>query len=421
MGSYLRGRRRALVVFLLLAAAAIPATGSATSNSLPPNQLPMAATFGSVHMVGFQQYGTQPTTAADFSRIASMDDMVVAQPLVMSKIGPTLKADNPNITLLVYENAMYSGSNDPASMPESWYLHTSGGKRIVSTTGGGTMMNPRSTAPFTDANGTYNGWADYLAHSCARHQTSITSGCYLDMLGPGGIRPTYNVGGAVPIDPNTGQVFDPAAYEAMTGSIADITRGALPAGTTVIGNGYLNGHAYYLRSSATLNNFTDSSQAQGWMTHVASQISVPQWQRTVQMVIDNGAAGSSMIVHGECGCTTDTEIDATRQFDLATYLLANTGHAFFDFTSGTYPDIHAWQHWSPLYGLNLGTPTQTLPTVGGYFVDGVYQRGYTGGLVLVNPGTAAVTVPLNQTYHTLAGAAVTSVRVGAHSAQILTN
>lgn len=406
---------------MLLGAAAIPATSTATSNSAPPRQLPIVSTFGRIHMVGFQEYGAQPSTAADFARIASMDDMVIAQPLVIDRIGPTLKADNPNITLLVYENGMYSGTNDPANMPASWYLHTASGKKLVSHTGGGTLMNPRSTAAFTDANGTYDGWPDYVAKTCARHQLSFTSGCYVDMLGPSGIRPLYNLGGAVPLDPATGRLFDPATYESLTGSIADITRAALPAGATVIGNGYLNGHAYYMRSTATLNGYTDAAQAQGWLTHVASQISVPAWQRTVQMVIDNGAAGSSMIVHSDCGCTNSAQTDASRVFDLATYLLANTGHAFFDFTSGTSPNVHAWQHYSSLYGLNLGSPTQTLPTVADYLLDGVYQRAYSGGRVLVNPGTTAITVSLNGTYYTLGGTAVRSIRVAAHSAQILTD
>ena len=186
--------------------------------------------------------------------------------------------------LLVYENGMYSGENDPTNLPESWYLHTAAGKRIVSNVGQGKLMNPQSTAPYTDANGTYNGWSDYIGQSCARQQTTYTAGCFLDLLGPAGIRPEYNVGGAVPVDPQTHTLFTPLDYESMTGSVADAARAALPAGATVTGNGYVNGHAYYLKASNTLNNYTDAAEAQAWLNRPAIQITASQWLRGVQMV-----------------------------------------------------------------------------------------------------------------------------------------
>ena len=61
----------------------------------------------------------------------------------------------------------------------------------------------------------------------------------------------------------------------MTGSMANVTRAALPAGATVIGNGYLNGNAYFLHASSTLNAYTDAAEAQGWITRDSTRITVP--------------------------------------------------------------------------------------------------------------------------------------------------
>jgi hypothetical protein len=228
----------------------------------------------------------------------------------------------------------------------------------------------------------------------------------------------HNLNGRSPIDPRTHKPFAYKAYMAMTGSIANITRAALRSGATVIGNGYLNGNAYFFHATSTLNSYTDAAEAQGWINRDSSRISLPEWQRIVQMVIDNRRAGSWMLVRAHCECPSPAPASVNRIFDLATYLLANTGHAFYDFTAGK-GTIHAWQQWVPLYDLNLGTPTQTYATAGQYFRKGVYQRAYHGGLVLVNPGTKSVRVALSHAYHTLGGDTTTAVTVAAHGAIIL--
>lgn len=64
--------------------------------------------------------------------------------------------------------------------------------------------------------------------------------------------------------------------------------------------------------------------------------------------------------------------------------------------------------------MNIGDP------IGPYAkVDGVYQRGFTNGKVLVNPGTAAVTVPLGGSYVTLDGSVVTSLTLQPHTGDVL--
>ena len=341
----------------------------------------MAATYNGIHMVAFQLTGVMPTTAAQIQALADLNDIVILQPRYMKLIGATLKADNPNLTLLVYENGMYSGQGDPTNLPASWYLHTAGGTRVLSNSEHNALMNPQSTATYTDANGTYNGWSDDVAQMCVLHQLSYVSGCFLDLLGPAGIRAQYNVGGGVPINPRTTQAFTALDYESMTGSVADVVRSATPTGAIVAGNGLNNGHAYYYMSSNTLNNYTDATEAEGWMNRAPSNYTTTQWLRTVQMVIDNGAAGSGALLQSSCECATTADDDAARTFDMATYLIANTGHAYFDYVGGPQSNIRRWQADSNLYHLNLGSPTQTYASAGQYLINGVYQRAYTGGLV----------------------------------------
>lgn len=400
-----------VVMAIALAITAGPSSASSDGPSLPPGD-----TFGGIHMVAFQNQGDQPTTAAQFQLIARSDDMVVAGPYAMGKIAPQLKADNPSILLLVYENGMYSTKTDPGNLPESWFLHTATGQRVQSKAQGNWLMNPLSTTPFSTNGVTYDGWSDYVAKECARDQTALTSGCYLDMLGPGPLRSSYNVGGVVPVDPRTGKAFDPVIYEQLTGSVADVVRPDLPTADTLIGNGYSTGMAYYQRGTWQLNDYTDSAQAQTWLGNDDLTQSFKQWHRSVQMITDNGLAGSSMIVH--YGPTGTSNLDPQLTFAVASYLLGNTGHAYFDYMAN---GLHTWESWSPLYDLQLGTPLQTAPSIDDYLIGGVYQRAYTGGIVLVNPNSGSATVNLGARYTTASGSAVTSLTVAGHSAAILTN
>jgi hypothetical protein len=400
-----------------LAAAAltmVAITATAGAQTLSPT-LPGPSTFGKIQMVDIQTFRDRPTTLAQYELLAKSTEMVVGHPATLASEAPTLKSLNPSIKLLVYENGMMSTPADPSNFPESWYLHDSAGNRVVSKSYGNALMNPLSTAPFTNGGTTYDGWSQYVTTECERDQRSYTSGCYLDVLGPARLAGIRNANGDVPIDPRTGQPFVPSAYEDMAGSVADAVRNAMPAGTTIIGNGYASGGGYYFMDTSELNHYLDSGQAQGWMAGSDQTLSLPRWQRSVQMIMDSGNAGASMIVTYDAESTTN--LGGQRAFALASYLLGNTGHAYFDFMQGAH--THSWENWSALYDVNLGTPTENADTVAGYLTGSVYERTYTNGIVVVNPGPGAASVQLPGTYTTIAGASVTSITLNGHSAMIL--
>ena len=80
------------------------------------------------------------------------------------------------------------------------------------------------------------------------------------------------------------------------------------------------------------------------------------------------------------------------------------------------------QSWSNLHrdqrqrivALALGTPSAKYAKA-----DGVYQRPYTAGKVLVNPTGSTYKVSLGATYVDLAGTRVTAVTLGPNSGKVL--
>jgi hypothetical protein len=70
--------------------------------------------------------------------------------------------------------------------------------------------------------------------------------------------------------------------------------------------------------------------------------------------------------------------------------------------------------WNPTWTASVGTPTGPKARVGD-----AWRRTYTDGIVVVNPSTSTVTVPLGGTYRTDEGAAVTSVTLSPATGAVL--
>jgi hypothetical protein len=348
--------------------------------------------------------------------IAQHDSVVVARPRKMRRIGSTLKSLNSSLILAVYENGMYSTRSDPGNLPSSWYLRDSSGAQIhPARHPANTLMNPLSTAPFSYQGHTYRGWAAYVAGRCVADQTPETSGCYLDMLGISPLNRGWNEGGVTPVNPSNGRPFTPGGFERGDLRVAAAVRSALPSSSLVFANGYSDGTPYATATNA-LNGQVSAGEAQTWLSRDALDLTPQEWAADVQMVMSSGRSGSSMMVRYQCNCT-GYSVNAQRVYALATYLLANTGKAFFDFE---YNGTKDFESWSSLYDLNLGHPLQTEGTVSGYLKGGAYQRAYSGGLVVVNPAGSPVTVRLSKAYRDLSGRSVRSVTLSPRSASILT-
>ncbi|MDY6834825.1 MAG: hypothetical protein SVY53_08535 [Chloroflexota bacterium] len=108
-------------------------------------------------------------------------------------------------------------------------------------------------------------------------------------------------------------------------------------------------------------------------------------------------------------------------YNAASFLMGKSGTKDFLYSGpqATYAlsefkaDYERFKH---IYTAPIGSPLD-----GKYKADGVWQRDYSEGRVLVNPTTNTYTIDLGGTYATVDGAMVSSVTLGANGAEILLN
>jgi hypothetical protein len=129
------------------------------------------------------------------------------------------------------------------------------------------------------------------------------------------------------------------------------------------------------------------------------------------MLVSAGANGRTLLCLTKAWSKgTMDKKDAVHKYALGTFLLGTNGRSYFSFLY----DKNTGRS-SSLWDIPIGAPS------GKYFSgSSVYQRVYTNGLVLVNPGDSGRSVNLSRRYVTTGGSLVTSVSLAAHTASILT-
>jgi PKD repeat protein len=163
-----------------------------------------------------------------------------------------------------------------------------------------------------------------------------------------------------------------------------------------------------------------------------SYFDLSDWELQMNRVLGLVNAGKIVIAQSYPVSTSVPE----RLFILGCYLLIKGGNTYINMDIGTKPE------WFPEYGIDLGAPTDALPTdISGLYnsAKGVYIRNYENGHVYVNPTTTAVSVPLGTSHKkvipsgggfvpsngtapgTITYQSVTSISVPAHGAVIVLN
>jgi hypothetical protein len=350
--------------------------------------------------------GAGAVTLAQAVAAAKTFGVIVAHPKVYKPYLGAMKAANPDLQLFVYQKGIFTYDAD---LPEDAYSHDVDGKRVEGIRFPGTfMMNPASP--------------HVLAYQVNRSrnllETSGYDGVFLDTLGPGPLSLDYV--SSLPVNPATNELWTPRDWVGATSKLA---AGVVTAiGKPVLGNGLRDGPSYWdpnIDTRRLLQTGMSGGMAEGWLRIATDPIgaypSEAIWKQSVDAVVDAGALGASF-----CSVTkvwangSQAQKDAWYKFALASFLLANDGTAYFSFsyTRGDATVDYPWNH------LSLGAPTSAF---GAYAkVDGVYQRRFSAGRVLVNPTTGTFTVALGATYYTIDGAPVTSVTLTPESAEILT-
>lgn len=105
--------------------------------------------------------------------------------------------------------------------------------------------------------------------------------------------------------------------------------------------------------------------------------SVTDWKRDVDMLVDAGADGRTLLVVTKAWASgTQAQKDRWHRYALGTFLLGTNGRSYFLFLYDKNT-ARASSYWV----VDLGSPGGSYA-----YLQGVYQRTFAKGKVLVNPG-----------------------------------
>jgi hypothetical protein len=348
--------------------------------------------------------GTAPVDPEQALKDATHFDLLISHAPAYADSALAMKQANPRLMLYVYMNATFTSKRD---LPETNYLHDADGNRIYPYEWPFTfLLDPRSPEVLT-----YK-----LNRTRYAMNVSHADGLFLDVTGLGPLSSSYV--SALPIDPLTGREWDPEDWLGAVGDLVGVIKDSV-APKPVVGNGLKSGPSYFGPSSTGQIIYgpgINGSVAESWLRHPSYAItaypSETAWKQNVDMIWDVGAHNASVLAWTKMWTNaTFAQKDTWYTFAVASYLIANDGRSYFAFTYDKGDSMVDRR----LNHLDLGAAEAP------YFkADGVYQRNFTGGRVLVNPTQASFSVALGRTYSTLDGTPVTSVSLGPNSAQILT-
>jgi hypothetical protein len=331
-------------------------------------------------------------------------DLIVAQPSQYRNFVAPMRAVNPALTFYVYRNAVAQNRTD---FPDSYYAKTASGQRIRFPQWGTWEMNPKSS-----------GWISELTSECRDLMASSGyGGCFLDVLGVSGVN-SQDVTG-LPVNPSTGRNYSQAEWMAATSQLARQVSTAL-APRPVVGNGILAGFKYFdpSASSSVIMNGVRAGMVEAFARSAYDGASTyrneTMWKQDVDMLLAIAARPTGNIalpVTKVWSNASASQILSWQKYALATFLLGWVpGHAYFSFRSDkllTTP--------SSLYDALIGTPAGSYAKI-----NGVYQRTFTNGKVLVNPTTSTYTIQLGRSYRDTEGRVMSSITMTPHMGAILT-
>lgn len=347
---------------------AVYASAASATAPLPTISATPPPTASGVHVFhGLQGLaGSKLLTLQVAEQTARISDVVSATPGELARYAVAMKAANPNVILLAYVNGGYSKAGTEGSLPASEYMRSSSGAYITSRTHHNILMNPLSPD-----------WqADVIAQCKAAVGGDVT-GCWLDQISGAPVTAAFD--SAQPVNPATAVNYTKPEWAAAAAT--ELTAVNAGLGATVYSNTYCSGAAYYSFPMSAVNAATSLGfEAEHWMTSAASGAhTLKTWRQGINMMIDSQAHGKVVTVSGVFPTTGTWPTYIT-----ASYMLGNNGAALTTYTAPV--------------AANVGAPTQTATSVGGYQHGSVYARRYQNGMVIVNP----TALPHTYAGHTLA-------------------
>jgi len=374
------------------ASAGVPSTSSGSSGSVLRRFTPL-------YMGGNQRF-----TQAQAVAIAHQFDGIAAKSGVFTPYVSSMKAANPSLKLVAYMNGAFDQSAKGTSYPASWYAHDSRGNRIQSVQFHNWLMDPTTSQ-----------WGATLAKQCSALITqSKYDGCFLDTLGLGPLLPGYVTG--LPVDPRTHKVFSNSAWiNAQAANVSTVIK-ANPAATTVP-NGLADGSKYFGGPTEPLLAAAHLAMSEIWLrvsrNSVNSWPSTTTWKQDVDELVNAESHGwGALVVTKLWTNATAAQQDAWHKFTVASFLLGAGGHCEYSFSTAQTPG--ALSTTSSIDTSSVGSPT------GPYSLrNGAYQRTFTSGIVVVNPGSHSVNITFAKSYRSLNGSTVSSETLPPHSGDVL--
>ncbi len=311
-----------------------------------------------------------PEPAAAVADAERFDLLTALRPTYAGEVG-AMRAANPDLQLLVYMNGSYATRVQEFTYPEDWYARDASGLKVRSQRFGAFLMDP-----------SHPGWVADRARTCANFiAESGYGGCFVDDLGAGSLFASVVTG--QPINPATGSEWTTAEWlEATAGIAAAVKREVGPA--PVIGNGLGDGGRYFSSEAPTsrLLDILDGGIAEGWlrqgMAPLDDQPSEGEWLENVDLLVDADRNDKTVLTLTKTwGEGTLEQKQRWYDFTLASFLLGAGEDAHFAFSFDPASPPTGVTHPTDL---DLGAPRGVYTRR-----DGVYQRDFTRGRVLVNP------------------------------------
>jgi len=387
----------ALTIALLIADRPVTHFSAARANVAVPQSIGATPTvlhrFAPTYMTPTTRY-----TQAQAVSIAQHFDIIAAHRGQFASSITAMHSANPKVVILIYLNGTFLQHNQGTLYPSSYYAHDAHGNKITSTKFGNYMMD------ISNPN-----WTSAVVHTCQTElratPTTAYDGCFIDTLGYALLNGAFLSG--APINPTTGRLWTTLQRIAATTLIASAVRTAV-APKVVMANGLKNGPDYFASvPSSQLFTGVTAALAEVWLRQAQHPVSTFEvtsvWLQEVGMLASAGSKGDSVAVTVKVWITaTKAQVDQWHKYSLASFLLGTTGTSYFSFIGSTLPAaftvVDAWDQ------INPGTPSGPFAKVGG-----VYERQFSNGWAIVNPGATPGTASFSTPCTTLEGTRVTSL------------
>jgi hypothetical protein len=392
-------RRLTLVVVCVVAVGASCA-GTALADTGAVGQLQVAINSNAVT----QNYAWNAAATSAAQATAAQEHVVILQAWETDEL-EAIKAANPSTIVLMYQNASSASTSAsatgiyPTGVPYSQAV--ANGWLLDNTSGQTFTFQGENWLYATDVGSTgyQNAWASNVI---TKLDSAPWDGVFLDDVNPT-IAYHYCVScvARYPSDASYG-----AAMGSFVQNVGSQIQGAGKLAVANIGSwssygSTVNSWLQYL-SGAMDEEFVKWGTTAG--SGYANQAT---WQNQLHEVAL--AQSENKIFLGVSHSTSTDEQAAL--YGYATELLASNGTASYslaqDYSTAT---------WFPEYQYQIGQPT------GSYTVssNGVYERVFTGGVALVNPGSSSETVSLGGTYSGSGLSNVSTVTLAPQSGLVLT-